>query len=74
MSDADIIIVGSGMGGATLAAGLAATGLRILADGFPTQSSFFFFHYLEPYWYGIRRRLTIYLLLEKVYDFRTAFT
>ena len=30
MSDADIIIVGSGMGGATLAAGLAATGLRIL--------------------------------------------
>ncbi|WP_284263310.1 FAD-dependent oxidoreductase [Roseicyclus amphidinii] len=30
MSDADIIIVGSGMGGATLAAGLAPTGLRIL--------------------------------------------
>ncbi|UWQ95438.1 GMC family oxidoreductase [Rhodobacteraceae bacterium M385] len=30
MSDADIIIVGSGMGGATLAAGLAATGLRVL--------------------------------------------
>lgn len=30
MSDADIIIVGSGMGGATLASGLAPTGLRIL--------------------------------------------
>ncbi|MEY3003299.1 MAG: hypothetical protein RLZZ491_475 [Pseudomonadota bacterium] len=30
MHDADIIIIGSGMGGATLAAGLAATGLRIL--------------------------------------------
>ncbi len=30
MRDADIIIVGSGMGGATLAAGLAPTGLRIL--------------------------------------------
>lgn len=30
MSDADIIIVGSGMGGATLAAGLAASGLRVL--------------------------------------------
>lgn len=30
MSDADIIIVGSGMGGATLAAGLASTGLRVL--------------------------------------------
>jgi choline dehydrogenase-like flavoprotein len=30
MGDADIIIVGSGMGGATLAAGLAPTGLRIL--------------------------------------------
>jgi len=30
MSDADIIIVGSGMGGATLAAGLAPSGLRVL--------------------------------------------
>lgn len=30
MSDADIIIVGSGMGGATLAAGLAGSGLRVL--------------------------------------------
>ena len=30
MDDADIIIVGSGMGGATLAAGLASSGLRIL--------------------------------------------
>ncbi len=30
MSNADIIIVGSGMGGATLAAGLAPSGLRIL--------------------------------------------
>lgn len=30
MTDADIIIIGSGMGGATLAAGLAPTGLRIL--------------------------------------------
>lgn len=30
MNDADIIIVGSGMGGATLAAGLAPSGLRIL--------------------------------------------
>ncbi|MDG3041137.1 FAD-dependent oxidoreductase [Roseicyclus marinus] len=30
MSDADLIIIGSGMGGATLAAGLAPTGLRIL--------------------------------------------
>lgn len=30
MSDADIIIVGSGMGGATLAAGLATSGLRVL--------------------------------------------
>lgn len=30
MSDADIIIVGSGMGGATLAAGLAGLGLRVL--------------------------------------------
>ncbi|QXT40314.1 FAD-dependent oxidoreductase [Gymnodinialimonas ceratoperidinii] len=30
MSDADIIIVGSGMGGATLAAGLAASGQRVL--------------------------------------------
>lgn len=30
MSDADIIIVGSGMGGASLAAGLASSGLRVL--------------------------------------------
>jgi choline dehydrogenase-like flavoprotein len=30
MGDADIIIVGSGMGGATLAAGLAGSGLRVL--------------------------------------------
>ncbi|WP_246739557.1 GMC family oxidoreductase [Martelella sp. HB161492] len=30
MNDADVIIIGSGMGGATLAAGLAATGRRIL--------------------------------------------
>ena len=30
MDDADIIILGSGMGGASLAAGLAASGLRIL--------------------------------------------
>ncbi len=30
MNDADIIIVGSGMGGATLAAGLAGSGLRVL--------------------------------------------
>jgi len=30
VSDADIIIVGSGMGGATLAAGLAPSGLRVL--------------------------------------------
>lgn len=30
MSDADIIIIGSGMGGATLAAGLAGSGLRVL--------------------------------------------
>lgn len=30
MSDADIIIVGSGMGGASLAAGLADSGLRVL--------------------------------------------
>jgi len=30
MSDADIIIVGSGIGGATLAAGLAASGLHVL--------------------------------------------
>lgn len=30
MSDADIIIVGSGMGGATLAAGLVGSGLRVL--------------------------------------------
>ncbi|PWK61706.1 FAD-dependent oxidoreductase [Roseicyclus mahoneyensis] len=30
MSDADIIIVGSGMGGATLAAGLAPSGMRVL--------------------------------------------
>ncbi len=30
MSDADIIIVGSGMGGATLAAGLKGSGLRVL--------------------------------------------
>ncbi len=30
MTDADIIIIGSGMGGATLAAGLAPTGLRVL--------------------------------------------
>jgi choline dehydrogenase-like flavoprotein len=30
MDDADIIIVGSGMGGATLAAGLAPTGLKVL--------------------------------------------
>ncbi|MBY4893802.1 GMC family oxidoreductase [Rhodobacteraceae bacterium N5(2021)] len=30
MTDADIIIVGSGMGGATLAAGLAGSGLRVL--------------------------------------------
>jgi len=30
VSDADIIIIGSGMGGATLAAGLAPSGLRIL--------------------------------------------
>ncbi|GAB5447761.1 GMC oxidoreductase [Gymnodinialimonas sp.] len=30
MDDADIIIVGSGMGGATLAAGLAGSGLRVL--------------------------------------------
>jgi choline dehydrogenase-like flavoprotein len=30
VSDADLIIVGSGMGGATLAAGLAPTGKRIL--------------------------------------------
>ena len=30
MGDADIIIVGSGMGGATLAAGLAPSGLRVL--------------------------------------------
>jgi choline dehydrogenase-like flavoprotein len=29
-TDADIIIIGSGMGGATLAAGLAPTGLRVL--------------------------------------------
>ncbi len=30
MTDADIIIVGSGMGGATLAAGLVGSGLRVL--------------------------------------------
>jgi len=30
MSEADVIIIGSGMGGATLAAGLAPSGLRIL--------------------------------------------
>lgn len=41
MSDADIIIVGSGMGGATLAAGLKGSGLRIvvLERGHPLHDS-----------------------------------
>ena len=30
MTDTDILIIGSGMGGASLAAGLAPSGLRIL--------------------------------------------